>query len=84
MIDYLTDRLYFEAKKEVVQESVESYKEELLKVMQRMERLELQRKVDGLKKKYSMYLYGLGMYITREDTNKEKRNGQWGDTVRTI
>lgn len=60
MIDYLTDRLYFEAKKEVVQESVESYKEELLKVMQRMERLELQRKVDGLKKKYSMYLYGLG------------------------
>ena len=68
MIDYVCDRLCLKVEREVVQKGLEDYKEELLDLMRKMELLELRQRLESLKTKYSMYLFGLdAMYNNKEN-----------------
>lgn len=68
MVDYVCDRLCLKVEREVVQKGLEDYKEELLDLMRKMELLELRQRLESLKTKYSMYLFGLdAMYNNKEN-----------------
>lgn len=76
MIDYMVDKLQFATDKEVLQECVKNYEDELLELVKKMECQDLQQKVDAIKRKYSMFLLDLDKVCAgKQKINKEKEDG---------